>query len=75
MSTLDEIEAAAESLPMEQKKELLRFLAERLEAQRQNTSPIRRISRSKRGFPISPGRAAFTSGDVARIELETELSR
>ncbi|MGB8473946.1 MAG: hypothetical protein WCE61_07685 [Candidatus Acidiferrum sp.] len=30
MSTLAEIEAAAESLPLEQKKELLRFLAARL---------------------------------------------
>jgi hypothetical protein len=30
VSTLTEIEAAAESLPLEQKKELLRFLAARL---------------------------------------------
>jgi hypothetical protein len=30
VSTLAEIEAAAESLPLEQKKELLRFLAARL---------------------------------------------
>lgn len=73
MSTLDEIEAAAESLPMEQKEQLLRFLAERLEEQKQGTLPSRRLSRSQRGFPISPGRAAFTSGDVAKIESETEL--
>jgi hypothetical protein len=39
MSTLAEIEAAAEALPLEQKQELLRFLASRLNGDRQPQRP------------------------------------
>jgi hypothetical protein len=35
MSTLGEIEAAADALPLEQKQELLRFLASRVNGDRQ----------------------------------------
>ena len=41
MSTLAEIEAAADSLPGEQKEELLRFLAMRL--RRERTLPAPRV--------------------------------
>ena len=71
---LAEIEAAVESLPPEQKEELLRFLAARL--RERTTVPARPIefSHSKRGFPISKGRQPLTSADVIRIELETDPS-
>ena len=75
MSTLTEIEAAADSLPPEEKQELLRFLAERLRAQRHKPLSLPLLGRSKRGFPISKGRIPFASEDVARIELESELYR
>jgi hypothetical protein len=39
MSTLAEIEAAAESLSAEEKQELLRFLATRLRGQRPSAKP------------------------------------
>jgi hypothetical protein len=39
MSTLAEIEAAADSLPSEQKEELLRFLAVRLRRERARPAP------------------------------------
>jgi hypothetical protein len=39
MSTLAEIEAAAESLSAEEKQELLRFLATRLRGQRPTAKP------------------------------------
>ena len=39
MSTLAEIEAAADSLPVEQKEELLRFLAMRLRKERSLPKP------------------------------------
>jgi hypothetical protein len=39
MSTLAEIEAAADSLPSEQKEELLRFLAVRLRRERALPAP------------------------------------
>jgi hypothetical protein len=72
MSTLAEIEIAAESLPPEQKEELIRFLAERLRKQRTVSSGQFRPAQSERGFPISKGREVFTSADVTRIDLETE---
>ena len=68
MTTLAEIEAAVESLPPDKKEELLRFLAARLRDQSAAQSQPLELSRSKRGFPISKGRAPFTSADVARIE-------
>ena len=73
MNTLAEIESAAESLPSEEKQELLRFLTERLRAQRPKPSSLPRLARSKRGFPISKGRIPFSGEDVTRIEIETEL--
>jgi hypothetical protein len=39
MSTVQEIEAAAEQLPSEQKEELLRFLAVRLRKDRAESKP------------------------------------
>ena len=70
MKSLAEIEAAAESLPADQKEELLRFLAERLRQQPTAPSLPLKLSRSKRGFPISKGRLPFTSADVSNIEVE-----
>jgi len=75
MSTLPEIEAAAEALSPKQKEELLRFLAESLRADASKYSSFIRLARSKRGFPISKGRHGFTSADVAQIESEEELDR
>jgi hypothetical protein len=75
MTSLTEIQAAAEALPPEQKEQLMHFLAELLLEQRTNHSRSVPLSYSKRGFPISRGRTAFTDGDVAQIDLETELSR
>ena len=72
MTTLAEIEAAVESLPPDKKEELLRFLAAHLRDQTAAGSPRRETTRSKRGFPISKGRAPFTSADVARIESESD---
>jgi len=69
VNTLAEIEAAVESLPPEKKEELLRFIAARPRDEPAAPSQPRELSRSKRGFPISKGRAPFTSADVARIEL------
>ena len=51
------------------------YLAELLLEQRTNDSRSVPLSYSKRGFPISKGRTPFTDGDVAQIDLETELSR
>ena len=45
MSTLSEIEAAADALPVEQKQELLLFLAERLRANESQLPEIREFSR------------------------------
>lgn len=45
MSTLSEIEAAAAALPMDQKRELLLFLAERLRAERAPLPQPRRFTR------------------------------
>jgi hypothetical protein len=42
MSTLTEIEAAAEELPPEQKEELIRFLAARLQPAEQAALPSRK---------------------------------
>ena len=71
MSSLAEIEAAVESLPPEQKAELLRFLAARVADEVAPSQPLE-FSRSKRGFPISKGRLPFTSADVTRIESEAD---
>jgi hypothetical protein len=72
MTTLAEIEAAVESLPPDKKEELLRFLAAHLRDQTPAGSQRLETARSKRGFPISKGRAPFTSADVARIESESD---
>ncbi len=47
MSTLAEIEAAADALPSEQKQELLLFLAERLRAQGGKLPEPRKIAREQ----------------------------
>ena len=47
MSTLVEIEAAADALPPEQKQELLLFLAARLRSQRARMPEPRRFSREQ----------------------------
>ncbi len=72
MKRLAEIEAAVESLPPDQKEELLRFIAARLRDEPAAPSQQFELSRSKRGFPISKGRIPFTSADVARIESESD---
>jgi len=72
VDTLDEIEAAVDSLPPDKKAELLRFIVARLS--NGTTTPSQQIplARSKRGFPISKGRIPFTSADVTRMELESD---
>jgi hypothetical protein len=45
MTTLSEIEAAAEALPADQKRQLLLFLAERLRAERAPLPQPRRFGR------------------------------
>jgi len=72
VNTLAEIEAAVESLPPDKKEELLRFIAARLRDEPAAPPRTLELSRSKRGFPISKGRAPFTSADVARIESESD---
>jgi hypothetical protein len=72
MDTLAEIEAAIEALPADKKEELLVFLAGRLRDQSVVPSQRLELARSKRGFPISKGRAPFTSADVARIDSESQ---
>lgn len=47
MSTLAEIEAAAESLPPEQKQELMLFLGARLRSQRLEMPATRKFSREQ----------------------------
>ena len=47
MSTLAEIEAAADALPVEQKQELLLFLAARLRAGTKELRPPREFSRTQ----------------------------
>lgn len=68
MSTLAEIEEAVETLPPEQQQQLMRFLAARLP--QPHPQPLPPGVRGGRGFPVSRGRAPFTSEDVARIEAE-----
>jgi hypothetical protein len=75
MNTLAEIEAAVEALPPDKKEELLHFLAARLRDQSSAPSQRLELARSKRGFPISKGRARFTSADVARLESESDAAR
>lgn len=75
MTTLAEIEAAVESLPPDKKQELLRFIAARLRDEGKAPSQRLDFARSKRGFPVSKGRAPFTSADVDRIDSETDASR
>ena len=47
MSTLAEIEAAAEALPAEEKQELLLFLAARLRAERAHSPEPRKFTREQ----------------------------
>ena len=75
VNTLAEIEAAVESLPPNEKEELLRFIAARLRDETVTPHQQVELSRSRRGFPISKGRAPFTSADVARMESEPDANR
>jgi hypothetical protein len=72
VNTLAEIEAAVESLPPEKKEELLRFITAHLRDEPNERSQPIELSRSKRGFPVSKGRAPFSSADVARLESESD---
>lgn len=64
MSTLAEIEEAAEQLPPSQMKELVSYLMGRLERfedrKRSGSSHIRR-----KGFPVSRGRVPFGAAEAA----------
>ncbi|HYR22229.1 MAG TPA: hypothetical protein VEP30_04790 [Chthoniobacterales bacterium] len=70
--TLADIEAAAATLPPEQKQELLRFLTAQLRSYDATRLDESGLVKSKRGFPISRGRSPFNSSDVARIEAEAD---
>ena len=74
MSTLADIKTAADFLPVEQKEELLRFLAGRIRGSGKDAEPLT-FAEGKRGFPVSKGREFFTSAHVAEMEFEGELSR
>lgn len=68
--SLQEIQAAADALPMDEQKLLYAHLAQRLNRSDADGAPNR--SRSRRGFPISRGRVQFGNEDVARIEAEAD---
>jgi len=70
VKTLAEIEAAVESLPKDKQEELLRFIEARLRNGGAAHSHEVILAHSKRGFPISNGRIAFTSADVNLMESE-----
>lgn len=72
METLTEIEAAVETLPVEEKEELLRFIAGQLRSESVVHSRPVEFKQSRRGFPISNGRAAFTSADVTRLDAQAD---
>lgn len=72
MDTLTEIEAAVETLPAEEKEELLRFITGQLRYESVVHSQPVVLKRSRRGFPISHGRSVFSSADVARIEVRSD---
>jgi len=74
VNTFAEIEAAIDSLPPDEKEELLRFIAARLHDEAAPPSQQVELSRSKRGFPVSKGRLPFTSADVARIDSESDAT-
>lgn len=70
IESLAKIEAAIELLPQEKKTELFRFIVTHLRDKGETRKPYG-FTKSKRGFPISKGRALFTSADVARIDSES----
>ena len=72
MSTLAEIEQTADALPLEEQKVLLTHLAARIGKATETDRVLSgsACGRSRRGFPISKGRIAFTSEDVARLEAD-----
>lgn len=76
MSTLTEIEAAADALPPEQQEQLLAHLIERLHwvGKAVAASPVP-FRMSRRGFPISKGRVPFSSQDVARMEAAADEAK
>ena len=57
MSTLTEIETAADSLPVEQKEQLLLFLASRLRAARATLPEPRQLAREEIAEWIAEGEA------------------
>ncbi len=70
--SLAEIEAAVAGLPVHQQKILYVQLAQRLQQGgcMENLMATHSGERSRRGFPISRGRAEIGAKDVARIEAE-----
>jgi hypothetical protein len=70
VKTLAEIEAAVESLPSDQKEELLRFIETLLRGGINPSVQNGALPRVKRSFPISKGRIPFTSEDISRLESE-----
>ena len=74
MSTLTEIEAAADALSLKEQKVLLAHLARQIEKSMTSAQVGGEFSikLSKRGFPISKGSRVITPEDVARIEAEAD---
>lgn len=70
IESLASIEDAIELLPQEKKAALFRFLITHLR-DKEATPQRHEFAKSKRGFPVSKGRARFTSADVARIDSES----
>jgi hypothetical protein len=68
MSTLAEIENAADQLPPSQMEELVAFLMSRLQRVAARKGVEQPARRSRRGFPVSRGRVAFGAAEVAQIE-------
>ena len=67
MSTIAEIEAAADKLPPEQVRELVAYLMSKLQRARAG-GEASSAQAGRRGFPVSRGRIPFGAEDVARIE-------
>jgi len=68
VNTLSEIEAAAESLPPEQKEKLIRFLAGRLHASAQKSRKARLVRRDNDVLlEAPPGALPMTPENVKRL--------
>jgi hypothetical protein len=68
MSTLAELEAAADALPVEQKEELLRFLEARLRSPRTDAQKARLVRKGDDAFLEAPsGAPPMTPENVKRM--------